>query len=191
MIPLRDVIPSRTTPWAAIAVLGGYVVGAAVGVLPHPGWWAILANGLPLWIFGETLEDRLGHGRFLSFLAIGAGAATAAAAWVAPDTPAALGVFTGAAAATIGGYFALFRRSRVLVLVYAVVIAEAVEVPALMIVATWVVLHAVALDPMESVYLARPLLAAELGGLATGAATVWAFRRRERMQPEWWNQIAD
>ena len=185
MLPLRDVIPTRTTPWIAIVIVGAYVLAAGGGVLPHTGWLSIVANVLPFLIFGETLEDRLGHPRFLVFVAVGAVVAVAAGAWVAADAPAALVVVTGAAATVIGGYFALFRRSRVLLFLF----VDAVELPALLILAFWVVLHAVSMDPIESQYLARPILAAQVGGMMTGAATVWALRRRERMRPEWWNRI--
>ena len=189
MLPLRDVIPSRTTPWIAIAVLTASVAGAALSVLTHTGWAALLANALPLWVFGETLEDRLGHDRFAVFLAAGAGVGIAAYRWINPDAPIAPAAFTGAAAAVIGGYFALFRRSRVLLLIYAVVIAEAVELPALLVLAFWVVLHAAALDPIDSLHLGRALLAAQLGGLVAGAAAVWPLRRPERMKPEWWGEL--
>ena len=189
MLPLRDVIPSRTTPWVAIVVLTTYGAGAALSVLTHTGWAAVLANALPLWVFGETLEDRLGHDRFAVFLAAGAAVAIAACRWVTPDAPIAPAAFTGAAGAVIGGYFALFRRSRVLVLIYAVVIAEAVELPALLVVAFWVALHAVALDPIESLHLGRALLAAELAGLVAGAAAAWPLRRPERMTPDWWGEL--
>ncbi len=106
MIPLRDVIPSRTTPWVTIGLIALNVVvfireialpAEAVepffrtfGLIPsafswvslvtsmfvHAGWLHAGSNLLCLWIFGDNVEDRMGHGRFLLFYLL-AGAAAA------------------------------------------------------------------------------------------------------------------
>jgi membrane associated rhomboid family serine protease len=101
--------------------------------------------------------------------------------------PPAIALATGAAAAVLGAYFALFRRSRVLLLIHLVVIVDAVEVPALLVLAFWAVLLAVSLDPIEAMHAGQALVAAQLAGLATGAAIVWPLKRRERMAPDWWS----
>src|SRR6185436_4947168 len=96
MIPLRDVIPSRTTPYTTITliVLNSIVflfqlsLGKQVnefilnfGLVPaafswvtvftsmflHGGFLHVGGNMLYLWIFGDNVEDRMGHGRFLAF----------------------------------------------------------------------------------------------------------------------------
>ena len=106
MIPLRDVIPSRTTPWITMGLIGvnalvfvreitlpsdaveGFIV--SFGLVPaefswlavltsmfvHAGWLHVLSNLLCLWIFGDNVEDRMGHGRYLVFYLL-AGAAAA------------------------------------------------------------------------------------------------------------------
>src|SRR4051812_37589678 len=97
MIPLRDVIPSRTTPYLVISIIALNVLGwfyelslsdrdlrfflQDYGVVPaaftlptlfssmflHGSWSHIFGNMLYLWIFGDNVEDRLGHGRFIVF----------------------------------------------------------------------------------------------------------------------------
>ena len=98
MIPLRDVIPSRTTPGVTITLIvlnvlvyllqlmltdrGQDAFIFAFGLVPayfsllsvftsmfvHGGLAHLAGNMLFLWIFGDNVEDRLGHGRFLVFL---------------------------------------------------------------------------------------------------------------------------
>src|SRR5918996_364699 len=97
MIPLRDVIPSRTFPFFTIAFIVLNSVAFlfeqslsqralerfvfTYGVVPvrfdgvtmftsmflHAGWGHFLGNMLFLWIFGDNIEDRLGHVRFVAF----------------------------------------------------------------------------------------------------------------------------
>src|SRR6188508_1993891 len=106
MIPISDVIPSRTAPIVTMALIvvnlliflyerslsepvlqlfiGQYALIPAGFHWPalftsqflHAGWAHVLSNMLYLWIFGDNVEDRLGHGRFLVFYLF-AGAAAA------------------------------------------------------------------------------------------------------------------
>ena len=97
MIPLRDVIPSRTTPFITVTIIvlnalaWFYELALPRDVLPlflqiygvvpadftvptlvtsmflHGSWLHVIGNMWYLWIFGDNIEDRLGHGRFLVF----------------------------------------------------------------------------------------------------------------------------
>src|SRR5438094_10186984 len=97
MIPLRDVIPSRTTPYITVTIillnalawlfeislapdtlqlfLTVYgVVPAAVhpvtlitSIFLHGGWMHVIGSMCYVWIFGDKVEDRLGHGRLIFF----------------------------------------------------------------------------------------------------------------------------
>src|SRR6476660_1623837 len=94
VFPLRDVIPSRTTPWITLSLIVAnalvflYMVGLhahareqfvfSYGLIPasfswvsavtsmflHAGWIHVIGNLWSLWIFGDNVEDRMGHGRF-------------------------------------------------------------------------------------------------------------------------------
>src|SRR5688572_15561491 len=116
MIPLRDVIPSRTTPGVTVSLI---VVNALVylfqlmlteraqeafvigfGLVPayfsvinvftsmfvHGGLAHLAGNLLFLWIFGDNVEDRLGHGRFLAFYLLCGFTAAIAQAALDPDS---------------------------------------------------------------------------------------------------------
>ena len=103
----------------------------------HGGWMHLIGNMLFLWIFGDNVEDELGHGGFLAFY-LGTGA-VAGLAHLAADP--ASGVPTvgasGAIAGVMGGYLLLFPRARVDVLLILVVIVRIVPVPAFVMLGVW------------------------------------------------------
>src|SRR5437870_11402355 len=144
MIPLRDVIPSRTTPYITVTII---VLNAAAwffelamprevlptflqvyGVVPgqfqpatlvtsmflHGSWSHVIGNMWYLWIFGDNVEDRLGHGRFILFyLLCGIVAALGQVAIDPQSTLPTIGA-SGAIAGVMGAYFVLYPQSRVL-----------------------------------------------------------------------------
>ena len=167
MIPLRDVIPSRTFPFFTITfiVLNSIafffeqsmsrrtlehfiqmygLVPARFDVLTvftsmflHGGWGHFLGNMLFLWIFGDNVEDRLGHGRFVFFYLLCGVAAVAAHVYVNPTSTIPTIGASGAIAGVLGAYFVLYPHSRVLALVPLVIIFEIVEVPAILFLGLW------------------------------------------------------
>src|SRR5437867_13452427 len=143
MIPIRDVIPSRTTPFMTVSliVVHGLVflyefsLGERVeqfvlyfGLVPaafsfvtvftsmflHGGFLHFAGNMLYLWIFGDNVEDRMGHGRFLVFYLLCGIAAALAQTITAPDSVVPMVGASGAIAGVLGGYF-VFYRSRAIV----------------------------------------------------------------------------
>jgi membrane associated rhomboid family serine protease len=103
----------------------------------HGGWLHIGGNMLYLWIFGDNVEDRFGHLRYLLFYLICGVAATFAqlAFSLGSDIPN-LGA-SGAIAGVLGAYVLLFPRRRVTVLLGYIV----VPMPALAVIGFWIVLQ--------------------------------------------------
>ena len=160
MIPLRDIIPSRTTPFVTVTliVLNTLVffyqlsLGPAIeefvlyfGLVPaafswitvftsmflHGGFLHFAGNMLYLWIFGDNVEDRMGHGRFLFFyLLCGVGAALAQTITDPASVIPMVGA-SGAIAGVMGAYFVLYPRSRILTLVPIFFFIQLIEVPAI------------------------------------------------------------
>src|SRR5579862_9226778 len=171
MIPLRDVIPSRTTPVVTIAliVLNAIVffyeltlsetdlraflmqvglvpahfswMAAVTAMFVHAGWVHIGGNMLTLWIFGDNVEDRLGHGGFLIFYLAAGLIANLAQTWAAPDSMLPLVGASGAIAGVMGAYFLMYPYSRVLVLLFLVFFVNIVEVPAVLFLGFWVLMQ--------------------------------------------------
>jgi membrane associated rhomboid family serine protease len=103
----------------------------------HAGWVHLLGNMLYLWIFGDNVEDRLGHGLFLAFYVLCGLAATFAqlAFSIGSNVPN-LGA-SGAIAGVLGSYLIMFPRQRVSVLMGRAV----VPMSALIVIGFWFVLQ--------------------------------------------------
>ena len=173
LFPLRDVIPPRTTPVVTWALIGVTIVAQLV-LLPHAYLLLLASNMIALRIFGENVEDQMGHGRFLLFyVACGAAATLVTLTWAGslplPEWPGT----TGAIAGVLGAYFVMFFHSRVLVRLPFVV----VEVPAIVFLALWSLVQV-----LGSLAIA---LYGPASGLLAGAALIRWFRRPERARWEW------
>jgi membrane associated rhomboid family serine protease len=105
----------------------------------HGGWFHILSNMWVLFIFGDNVEDRLGHVRYLFFyLLSGVAAALLQAALLSRSSMPMVGA-SGAIAGVLGAYMVLFPRARVASLVPILFIFTIVELPAVVFLAFWFV----------------------------------------------------
>jgi membrane associated rhomboid family serine protease len=103
----------------------------------HAGWVHLLGNMLYLWIFGDNVEDRFGHTRFLIFyLLCGIAATFAQMAFSSGSNVPNLGA-SGAIAGVLGAYILMFPRGKVNVLMGQAVI----PMPALVVIGLWFVLQ--------------------------------------------------
>src|SRR5215207_11429577 len=144
MFPISDVIPSRTRPVVTISLIALnalaflyelqlsdrqlQVFAYAYGVVPavfswsdvlssmflHDGWMHFLGNMLYLWIFGDNVEDRLGHGRFVAFYLLCGTVASLAHVMSEPGSLIPTIGASGAVAGVMGAYFVLYPHSRIL-----------------------------------------------------------------------------
>jgi membrane associated rhomboid family serine protease len=103
----------------------------------HGGWLHLIFNMWTLWLFGSTVEDRLGRGRYLAFyLACGVAASIAHVAFNPTSMVPALGA-SGAIAGVLGCYMRLFPLARVVVVVPILFIPLFFEVYAFVFVGLW------------------------------------------------------
>ncbi len=121
----------------------GWWLTAFTSMFMHGGWGHLLGNMLFLWVFGNNVEDALGHVRYLVFYLCGGFAATALQTFVtlsvangADATIPNLGA-SGAISAVLGAYLVLLPRARILTLFFFVVR----EVPAVLVLGLWFVLQ--------------------------------------------------
>jgi len=103
----------------------------------HAGWLHLGGNMLYLWIFGDNVEDRFGHIKFLIFYVLCGLAATAAQLFFSLGSNVPNLGASGAIAGVLGAYLLMFPRRRVRVLMY----SRVTEVPALIVIGLWFVLQ--------------------------------------------------
>jgi membrane associated rhomboid family serine protease len=213
MIPLRDIIPSRTTPYITVTIIilntlaWFYELSVPNDVLPaflqvygvvpaafhastlvtsmflHGSWMHVIGNMWYLWIFGDNVEDRLGHGRFIVFYLLCGIVAAFGQILIDPTSTLPTIGASGAIAGVMGAYVVMFPRSAVYVWVFISVI----EIPAGVFLPLWFVMQL--LGAVDAHHITGDYgdvaFWAHVGGFLTGAAGVLVFRRPERATVEW------
>jgi len=222
LIPLRDIIPSRTTPVVTIALIVINVLvflfelslGRAVdaftlywGLVPaafswvtvltsmflHGGILHVAGNMLYLWIFGDNVEDRMGHGRFLVFYLLCGVAAALAQTITAPDSVVPMVGASGAIAGVMGAYFVLYPKSRIVTLIPLFFFFHVIEVPAILFLGIWFLMQFI--SGLGSILTVTGQSGggvafwAHVAGFVAGISGVVVFRRPERQRVEWWHDL--
>ena len=103
----------------------------------HGGWMHLAGNMLFLWIFGDNLEDLMGHAKFLMFYVLAGLAAAALQIAVDPASQAPMVGASGAIAGVLGGYLLLFPRARVDVVIILIIIFRVFPIPAWIVLGLW------------------------------------------------------
>lgn len=136
----------------------------------HGGWAHLLGNMLFLWIFGDNLEDRLGHIRYILFYIVcGIAAAFGQIVMDSGSVIPMLGA-SGAISGVLGGYILLFPHRRV----KAIMFNFLTEVPAYVAIGIWIVYQLV-LGFMTDPGTGGVAYAAHIGGFVAGLALVKLF----------------
>jgi membrane associated rhomboid family serine protease len=107
----------------------------------HGGWMHVLGNMWFLWIFGDNVEDVLGHGKFLLFYLACGIVAGLAQVLIDPSSRVPTVGASGAIAGVMGAYIVKFPRSRILTLIPIIIFFTTVEVPAWLMLIYWFVLQ--------------------------------------------------
>ena len=184
-------IPLEDENLAAFAVIPADLTGPGLGkeaaisplMLPgrftlitymflHGGWVHLLGNMLFLWVFGDNVEDAMGHTRFLMFYLMCGVFAAAAHTLIMPDSDLPLIGASGAVAGIISAYLILHPKVKVWVLALWRI---PIKITAYWALGFWVVMQFayLAFDTEESV-----AWGAHIGGLAAGALLILFMRRR-------------
>ncbi len=107
----------------------------------HGGWMHLIGNMLFLWIFGDNLEDEMGHLPFLAFyIACGLGAGLIHVLAAPTSQVPTIGA-SGAIAGVMGGYLLLFPKARVDILLILIIFFRVITVPASLMLGLWLVLQ--------------------------------------------------
>jgi membrane associated rhomboid family serine protease len=216
MIPLRDTIPSLRVPvfnYLIIALnvlvffyevsLGPHAERFiyAYGLVPadfsfaslvtsmflHGSWMHLLGNMLYLYIFGDNVEDRLGHARYVTFYLLCGMAAGLAQAVTNPGSELPMVGASGAIAGVSGAYLLFFPHSRVVTLVPIFLFLQVVEIPAVFFLVVWFlwqVMSGVATLAREQA-VGGVAFWAHVGGFIAGMVLGPILRERRRTAPGW------
>lgn len=152
----------------------------------HGGWEHIVGNMLYLFIFGDNVEDAMGHVRYLLFyLACGAAAAWAHVLSASASQVPTVGA-SGAIAGVLGAYLVLYPRAGVLTLIPLGFFFRIVRVPALLVLGFWIVLQVLfGLVSLPLAHVAQGGTAwfAHIGGFVAGLLLVRLAARRPTPAP--------
>ncbi len=196
-------VPVKVTYFGQIPglELRDVVVPFFTSMFLHGGWFHLIGNMWFLWIFGDNIEDRLGHGRFLLFyLLCGIGASVAHIAFNPESGIPSIGA-SGAIAGVLGAYMISFPMARVVTLVPLFFFLEVLYLPAFLFLFYWFFIQlfngtlAIALSAQTGGGVAWW---AHIGGFITGVVLVllfpksrWSRQRRyivwyDRRRGPWW-----
>jgi membrane associated rhomboid family serine protease len=143
----------------------------------HGGWGHILGNMLFLWIFGDNIENRLGHSRYFTFYMICGILASLShvflTAYLGRDTEIPSLGASGAISGVLGGYLILFPRRRVNVLLLRFIVA----VPALVALGMWILFQIISGMGMLGGQSDGVAYAAHIGGFLAGMLLIKIFDR--------------
>jgi membrane associated rhomboid family serine protease len=143
------------------------VVSIFTAMFLHGGLLHLIGNMLYLWIFGNNIEDAMGHGRFLVFYLLSGVAAAMTMAFMDPSGVQPMVGASGAISGALGAYMLLFPRAKVTVLVPLLLILYPFRVNAVWVVGVWFAMQLLALTGPDTSGIAWW---AHVGGFAAGIA---------------------
>ena len=222
MFPLRDTQPSYSKPVVTILLIvvnilvflfefsldpetqNGFI--AAYGLIPdqfhfsnvitsmflHGGWMHVLGNMWFLWIFGDNIEDILGHGKYILFYLLCGVVAALAQVAASPNSRIPTVGASGAIAGIMGAYMIKFPHSRILSLVTIVFFFTTVEIPAWIMLIYWFVIQffsGVGTLGASQASQGGVAFFAHIGGFVAGIALIAVMGPRQpyssRRDPDW------
>ncbi len=210
MIPIRDNLKTHRTPIVNYALIGINVlvflwmflntgnleqiysqyalvpadfsiINLFTSMFMHGGWMHMIGNMLYLWIFGDNIEDRMGHIGFLLFYLAGGVAAAMLQVAINPSSTIPMVGASGAIAAVLGAYLVLYPQSRVYTFVPIGFFTRLTLMPAIVVLGLWFLLQLFsgvgslgAPDQGGTAYFAH------IGGFVFGLVVGWLVKKRGR-----------
>jgi rhomboid family protein len=210
MIPIRDTIRSNTRPYVTTLIIAVNVLVflftvslepytrneflITYGLVParfhllnvftsmflHGGWMHIIFNMWVFWIYGDNVEDVLGHGKYLIFYFLCGLAAAMTQYAISPGSHLPLVGASGAIAGVMGAYMVKFPRARIVTLIFVFIFFTTVDIPAVVILAYWFVLQIFSSAGSIGNSQGGVAFFAHIGGFITGIVLVFLMGTRQR-----------
>ncbi|MCZ2155424.1 MAG: rhomboid family intramembrane serine protease [Bryobacterales bacterium] len=220
MIPLRDTEPSYSKPYMVMALIAVNAAvffyqlslppqalerfvstwalvpdrlvlhSLLTSMFLHGGWLHIIGNMWFLWIFGDNIEDVLGHGQFLVFYLVCGFLSAIAHVVMNLGSPVPTLGASGAIAGVMGAYMAKFPRSRILTLIPIFIFFTTIEIPAPFLLLYWLLIQIVSgtFAAGQSALASGTAWFAHIGGFVAGFLLIRLFKtqpRRRRLEADW------
>ncbi len=143
----------------------------------HAGWMHLIGNMLYLWIFGDNVEDAMGHGRFLVFYLLSGVFAVLAQALPDPNSTIPMIGASGAISGVLGAYLLMFPHARVLVVIPFGFYLHTTRIPAGLVLAFWFLLQLFS-SATSSGQQGGVAFGAHIGGFIAGMLLIPLFKYR-------------
>jgi len=143
----------------------------------HGGWMHLIGNMLFLWVFGDNVEDCLGHRRFMIFYLFSGIGGALAHALVNPGSVSPMIGASGAISGILGAYLVLHPRAQVLVLAFMYI---PVRLPAFVILGLWIGLQMFNASVAGSADGGGTAWWAHIGGFITGFILLFVLRKKTK-----------
>jgi membrane associated rhomboid family serine protease len=142
----------------------------------HGGWLHLIGNMWFLWLFGNNVEDSMGHGRYLVFYLMCGLAAAAAQTLVNPTSALPMVGASGAISGVMGAYIVLYPRVRIHMLIFLGFFITRAVVPAYLMLGYWLLLQVLGGLPSLGDEAGGVAFWAHAGGFLAGAVLILVFR---------------
>ena len=141
----------------------------------HGGWMHLIGNMLYLWIFGNNIEDSMGHGRFIVFYLLCGIIAVLAQALPDPNSTIPMIGASGAISGVLGAYLLLFPHARVLVVIPLGFYLHTTRIPAGLVLGFWFLMQLIS-SAANSGQVGGVAFGAHIGGFLAGMALIPLFK---------------
>jgi membrane associated rhomboid family serine protease len=155
---------------------------AITSMFMHGSWFHLIGNMWFFWVFGNNVEDSMGHFRYAMFyLLCGLGAA-AAQSLTDPNSLVPMVGASGAIGGIMGAYIVLYPRVRVHMLVFLGFYITTIVVPAFVMLGYWFIIQLLSGLPSLGSKEGGVAFWAHVGGFLAGAILIFVFRDRELVE---------
>lgn len=146
----------------------------------HGGWMHLIGNMVFLWIFGNNIEDDLGHGRFLVFYIFSGLGAAALQIAMEPDSKIPMIGASGAISGVLGAYLLLYPRARILTLVFLGFFITTTRIAAGWFLGIWFLIQGLFAMTSDSTQ-GGVAFWAHVGGFVAGLVLLFVVRPRQQL----------
>jgi len=146
----------------------------------HGGWFHIIGNMLYLWIFGNNIEDKLGHFKFIIFYLLSGVIASLVFVVTSPNSTIPMVGASGAIAGVLGAYLLKFPHARILTLIFLGFFVRIVRIPAVYVLGFWFIIQLIYALPSIGSNTGGVAWFAHIGGFVAGMGLFKIFTLMRR-----------